>query len=148
MKAILNAIKTRLNSQLTYLGNRIYFLIDEVEGLPLETEFPCAGLLDGGTQHAEYPSRQIENYYFVEVVFYQQILAVEGSLMGKGNDKAILDIAEDGVAALRDYKLGDSAIEYARPQSEDAAQTLINPAGDIMIAMKKIKMKYTKEASV
>lgn len=125
MKDLLTKLRTRIATELPYLGGkkRVHIVPDE-DILPLETDFPCVGLKDGG----------VENHYYVggnrpiltvDIVGYVLLNDLEDSVMGKGNLKGILEIIEDLKTVLVQYDptgyvnfLDDAVVEAASENME------------------------------
>lgn len=103
MKALLNAVKSRLDSQLTYLS-KVIIVTDENEVLE-DAAHPFIALADRGLRR-EYLKWSRKEYLTVRVIAYQEILREEATLMGSGAKKGVIDILADAETALWNNYLG------------------------------------------
>lgn len=93
MKTLLNDIKTKLNSDLTYIKNIEVvpheLLIPDLRG------YPAIGLLDSGDKLQVGKHQGIE-ILTVTIAAYQKVLsAKDASVMGNSQEKGVLDIVAD-----------------------------------------------------
>jgi hypothetical protein len=147
MKALLQAIKSRLENQLNYI-KKVHYLVDE-DLLPAATGFPCIGLKDGNISYEQYAAEGIQKIITeVRVIVYQEILRPEAPVMGYGNEKGVLEIAADVKAALDNYKtLGSiTNIVFADLISEEASETMGSEA--VLIQKKGLTMRYEQHSDL
>jgi hypothetical protein len=105
MRALLEAMKIRIADQVLYLGGdkAVHLLVDE-NAIPASTSFPCVGLKDGPVIN-EYkvgmspPVKHLD----VDIIGFVLINDPESVIIGKGNEKGILDLMEDLRAALEHW---------------------------------------------
>jgi len=144
MKALLQAIKSRLESQLSYI-KKVHYLVDE----DLLPAFPCIGLKDGNISYEQYAAEGIQKSVSeVRVVVYQEILRPEAPVMGYSTQKGVLEIAADVKSSLDNYKaLGSiTNIVFADLMSEDGSETM--GADEVLIQKKGLFMRYEQHTDL
>lgn len=131
MKDLFTALRTQIAAEIPYLGGKkaVHFLPDE-DLLPTTTVFPCVGLKD---------SDIVNNYYInarrrtlsVDIIGYVLLYSEEASLVGKGNQKGILELTEDLKTALVQFDptgyinyLEDAVLEAGSETMENDGQLI------------------------
>ena len=103
MRALLQALKTRIAEQVDYLGgDKAVHLVPDEDAIPETTPFPCVGLKDGATTTHHYVDAQRAEHT-VDIVCYVLVNAPEGALIGLNGQKGVLDLTDDVKAALVAY---------------------------------------------
>jgi len=101
MKSLLNGIKSRIESEVGYLAGRVFIVPELYYGL--ELGFPCVAIKDGDFDNNLYSGVNDEDLV-VDVAIFTEVLSgvdVAASVIGSGNFKGVLDIAEDVKNALK-----------------------------------------------
>lgn len=107
MKGLFTALKGFLPGQLPYLKGVYVLGVDEL--FPPESETPALGLRDGGTGEVpdDFGERNAEEMIVEVDVFVENLRAVEAPVMGDGQTRGLLEIAEDVRTALNDELFGN-----------------------------------------
>jgi|Deesub1362B_J571_1020462.scaffolds.fasta_scaffold00331_37 hypothetical protein len=109
MKELLNAIKSKLKTDLTYLRN--VEIIPSEEFPPDEAGFPCVGLKDGEivitSETKGYHIQLLEVFIYIYVSIS---INREASIMGDVSQKGVLEIEEDIINSLKNNNLGIDSI--------------------------------------
>jgi len=123
MKDLLTALRMRIATQLTYLGGeKMVHVVEDEDILPNTTAFPCVGLKDGPVINSYYINAR-RRLLVVHIIGYVLMNAEEASVMGKGNQKGVLEIIEDLKTALVQYdptgyvNVTDEAIDEAESEN-------------------------------
>jgi hypothetical protein len=124
MKALLEAIKTELNTNLTGLRD-IQVVPDEVI-LPPGVRFPFIGLKDGPIEREEGMSETLREVLTVSVIAYVEILKNEASIIGDGDNKGVLELVSDIHEVLDENLLSLTGMERAFCRREEASETLVS----------------------
>jgi len=141
MKVLLSVLRTRIHTELTYLGGEkaVHLLPDE-DLLPESTPFPCVGLKDGDVEN-HYASSSNEVTLTVDIIAYVRINSPEAVIIGKGTQEGILDVVDDLKDALTGYDPTGYAC-YPEIPSEARSQTVATQ--DNLVQKKKITMRWLK----
>lgn len=106
---IMQAIKTELESRLTYVRDGDIFYAEDLGIIPDYVRFPCVGIKDGGQQNRrELAGRKISFDQVVDLLCYVQLLKPEATIIGDGTYKGILEVALDV-----DYILDENRLQIA-----------------------------------
>ncbi len=142
MKDLLTAIQTELQGALSYVRDADIYITEDEDLIPQAVKFPAVALKDGDVEwevDASGPTKKQALY--VNVIVYVQIVRPEGSVMGDGSHKGVLEIHADIKAELDENTL-DSEVSDAEIVSEKASETI----GDEkeMIQKKAATYKYER----
>ena len=109
MKNLLTAIKTQLQTKLTYVRNGDIFVTPAENYLPAHVKFPCVGIKDGAIEReiVEFSGVTEERLRVLLAVFVR-VLKEEDSIIGSAADKGILDMTDDIRTALDDNLLAQA----------------------------------------
>ena len=120
MKELLNAIKSQLRADLTYMRDRDVYVTPHANYIPNAAKPPCVGLKDGGITRTELPGGMWEVTLTVHLAVYVQLAKDEASIMGDTatGKKGVLDIVDDIHASLDENLLGISGMIEAFSSSE------------------------------
>jgi hypothetical protein len=123
MKALLTAIKTQLQSDLTYVRASDIFVTEDESLIPETVKSQAVGLKDGPVIRKELAGRMMEYNMTVKIVLYVQLLRPEAAIIGDGTQKGILDMEADVHTALDENLLGVAGMQSAvaapdQPESE------------------------------
>lgn len=145
MKEVLNAIKTQLQTDLTYIRDGDIYIAPHVNYIAGHARPPCIGLKDGPISRVELPSGMWELTMTVTLAIYVQLAKDEAGVMGDTatGQKGVLEIAEDIHASLDENLLGITGMQSAFSPSETASEIF----GDEKEALQRklITYEYVKE---
>jgi hypothetical protein len=143
MKDLLNAIKTQLQTDLTYVRDSDIYITEDLRLVPDSVSFPAVGLKDGAIFYAIETQNQEEDTLEVIIAAYVELRKPEASIMGDvaTDKKGVLDIIADVIAALSGETLSGQA-DVAVPVSETPSELLADE--DTAIQMKTITMRYSR----
>lgn len=139
MKGLLQALKTRIATQVTYLGGeKAVHLVPDEDAQPETTPYPCVGLKDGSTTTHHYVDA-VRAVHTVDIVCYVLVNAPEGALIGQGTQKGVLDLTDDVKAALVAYD--PTGYRWDTPDVEESpSQFMVR--GDDLVQKKKFTMRW------
>lgn len=147
MKALLNAIKTQLQTDLTYVRDGDVFITPHEDFLPHDVKFPAVGIKDGSIIRAERMGGCMEYEISVSLIPWVAMAKPEASIMGDSatSRKGVLDVADDIHTALDENLLAISGMQEAFSPSESGSETL---GSDTRLLQKKnITYVYRKEGN-
>lgn len=143
MKALLNAIKAQLQTDLTYIRDSDIFITEDELAIPQSVCFPAVGIKDGAITYVVETQDQDLDTLFVKVIPYVQLQKPEASIMGDSSTgkKGVLDITADAIASLKNNKLSGQ-VDVALPVSEAESEILTDE--EDAIQMKILTMRYER----
>lgn len=143
MKNLLNAMKTQLQTSLTYVRDSDIVIVEHELAIPESVRFPAVGLKDGAINYAVATQSQETKELFVKIIAYSQLQKPEASIMGDASTskKGVLDIIADTITALKNNTLSGQA-DSAFPVSETESEIIDNE--EIAIQMKTLTMRYMR----
>lgn len=145
MKSLLTAIKSQLQTDITYVRDREVYITEDEDLIPGEVKFPAIGLKDGPVTRKELAGGMWEVTLFVDVIVYVGLEKAEAAVMGDAasSQKGVLDIEDDILSSLDDNLLDISGMQEAFAGDSESSQTI----GDEKDALQKKKttFKYVKE---
>ncbi len=143
MKSLLTAIKSQLQSDLTYVRDADIFITEDERLVPEAVKFPAIGLKDGAVEYTIETQVQETDELFVKLIAYVELRKPEASIMGDSStgQKGVLDIVADIVASLTHNTLSGQA-DVAEPVSETESELLADEK--TAIQMKSITMRYLR----
>lgn len=142
MKTLLTSLQERIANELDYLGGvKAVHLLPDEDLLPETTSFPCVGLKDGDIDHRELTnaSRQFMN---VDLIAFVSIAGSDAGIIGKNDDKGILDVMADLKDAVKDYEPTGYTAQHSL-YSEKASKTM-NFGGNGLVQKKKVTLRWDK----
>ena len=144
MKDLLTAIKSQLQTDLTYIrGSDIYVTEDE-RLIPEAVKFPAVGLKDGAIEYnVETQGANEAGDLAVKIIAYVQLQKPEAAIMGDAatGKKGVLDILADVKTSLRDNKLSGQADDIWLV-SETESELLADE--ETAIQMKILTVRYVR----
>lgn len=143
MKSLLSAIKTQLQTDLTYVRDSDVFVTEDEHLIPASVKFPAVALKDGGIVNTWQTNKSCEQELGVRVTAYAQILKPEESIMGA---QGVLVVVEDIVGSLINDNLGISSIYWALPTAEDASEFFGDE--EEMIQRKTVVFLYKRQKNI
>ena len=144
MKALLAAIKTQLQTDLTYVRDSDVVVVEDEVVLPEQTKFPAVGLKDGRIVYAIETQNQETDELEVDIIAYARNAKPEAAVMGDDATgvKGVLDVVADAKASLTNNTLSGQA-DVAIPVSEGASEILVVD-DKTAVQMKKLRMRYKR----
>ena len=149
MKPLLIAVRDRLKSQITALGNRAWVVGDE-SLLPLEAAFPAATVKDGGTAVLGYDNQEtLVEHAIVVSVFQENLRDVESAVIGDASATPnVQDLIGSVITALKDQALGLSVLSIVRPTRISGTDLYVDPEASKDIVKKSITWAYRQKPSI
>jgi len=145
MKALLIRIKSKLQTDLTYVRDGDIFITEGEGVIPDHVKSPAVGLKDGEVLYNIETGDQETDELFVKAIVYVQLQKPEAAVMGDAStgQKGVLDIIADIKASLDDEKFS-GIYEAAIPMSESESELIIDDDTKTGFQMKSIIMRYMK----
>ena len=147
MKELLTAIKSQLQTDLTYIRNSDIYVTEDERLIPEAVKFPAVGLKDGTIEYSvETQGADETSDLIVKIIAYVQLQKPEAAIMGDPatGKKGVLDIIADAKVSLRDNKLSGQADEVWL-MSETESELLADE--ETAIQMKTLTMRYVRYGS-
>jgi len=148
MKELLNAIKSQLRTDLTYVRDSDIFITEAENLIPDSIRFPAVGIKDGPVARKELAGGMMEYTMNPKIIPYVQLTKPEAAIMGdtSTDSKGILDMEDDIHSSLDENLLNISGMQHA-------ASAPISPESETfgdeteVIQRKVISYTYIKEES-
>jgi hypothetical protein len=152
MGPLLAAVRTRLRSQVTALGNRVYVAADE-SMLPSEAAFPCATVKDGGTDLAILNNQTLALHHVVVSCFVQNLRDVESPIVGDAaGTPGLQSLVDDQIDALKDYVPTITGVagllDSVRPTAISGTEVFVDVDGVQEIVKKSVTWLYRQKPSI
>ena len=144
MKALLTAIKSQLQTDLTYIRNSDIYVTEDERLIPEAVKFPAVGLKDGRVDYEILGrAEDLEATLYVVIIAYVRLHKAESAIMGDTatGKKGVLDIISDIKTALR-FNLFSGDVQEADPISEAESELLADET--TAIQMKSLTMRYKR----
>lgn len=143
MKSLLSAVKTDLQTDLTYVRNSDVFISEDLRLVPDSVHFPAVAIKDGSISYAIETQEQETDTLDVTIAAYVELRKPEAAIMGdeSTSKKGVLDIIADIVTSLSGNKLSGQA-DVAVPISETGSELLADE--DTAVQMKTVTMRYSR----
>jgi len=115
MKALLTAIKTKLQTDLAYIRDGDIYITPHENYIPNHVRPPCVGIKDGRISRTRGMGGCVMRTMIVRVIVYVQLAKSEASIMGDEatEQNGILDIDADIQSALDNNLLSISGVQDA-----------------------------------
>jgi len=115
MKSLLTAIKSQLQTSLTYIRDRDIYITPHENFIPHAVRPPCVGIKDGRIGRDRLMGECVESKMAVSIIAFVQLQKDEASIMGDASTskKGVLDICADIETALNNNLLDLSGIQGA-----------------------------------
>ncbi len=115
MKSLLSAIKTQLQTSLTYIRDSDIFITPHENYIPHAVRPPCVGIKDGNIQRTPSMGGCVESALTVFIIVFVQMQKDEASIMGdvSTTKKGVLDVCSDIETALNNNLLSLSGVTHA-----------------------------------
>lgn len=147
MKTLLTAIKSQLQSDLTYVRDSDIFVMEDENEYPGEAvKYPAIGLKDGSVIRKELMGGMMEYTMTVKIVVFVQLSKSEATIMGDAasGKKGVLDVEADVHTSLDENLLGISGMQEAVPAANQPESDLFGDETE-MVQRKIIPYQYVKE---
>ena len=144
MKDLLTAIKSQLQTDLTYVRNSDIYVTEDERLIPEAVKFPAVGLKDGSVEYTSLGrDEDMQSKLYIKIIAYVQLLKPEVSVMGDSatGKKGVLDIIADCIISLKFNKLS-GIVNRAVPESETESELLADE--ETAIQMKSVTMLYER----
>ena len=141
MKTLLSAIKSQLQTDLTYVRDADIFVTEDERLIPSHVKFPAVGIKDGMVGYTRATKDQEDQELQVKVIAYQELRKPEASIMGDTatSKKGVLDMASDVISSLKNNLLSGE-VDSAFPIGESESELLADE--ETAIQMKSVTMQY------
>jgi hypothetical protein len=149
MKLLLIAVRDRLKSQVTALGNRVWVVADE-SLLPIEAAFPAATVKDGGTVPlvTDVQETLVEHTVIVSV-FQENLRDVEAAVIGDAAATPnVQDLIGSVITALKDQTLSLQMLSIVRPSQIGGTDLYLDPGAQKEVVKKSITWAYQQKPSI
>jgi len=146
MKALLTAIKTQLQTDLTYVRASDIFITEDENLIPEAVKFPAVGLKDGPVQRIEMIGGMMEYRMTVKIIALVQLTKPEAAIMGDTSTgkKGILDLEADIHESLDENLLSITGMTSAVALANQAESEVFGDDVEV-IQRKIIGYEYVKE---
>ena len=143
MKNLLNAIKTQLQTDLTYVRDSDIYITEDERLVPSSIRFPAVAIKDGAVNYSVATQSQDTDELFVKIIAYVQLQKPEASIMGdtSTSKKGVLEIISNIITSLKNNRLSGQA-DSAFPTSETESSLLADE--ETAIQMKTVTMRYMR----
>lgn len=143
MKALIEAIRARLQSGLGYVRAADVFVTEDDNLIPEAVKFPAVGLKDGAIARTELAGGWWRVNPAVRLVVWVQLQKTEAGVMGDdaSGQKGVLEIADDIHALLDQNLLGIEGMQGAFSPSEGESQFV----GDEQLVLQRKVIEYRYE---
>jgi len=145
MKALLTAIKARLQQDLSYVRASDVFITEDEHMIPEAVKFPAIGIKDGVIVRRELAGGMLEITLNVNVVIWVKLLKDEATIMGDAatGKKGVLEIEDDIHEALDENLLDITGMQEAFSPEPSASELF----GDETEAVQRkvVGYRYVKE---
>lgn len=143
MKTLLTNCKARLRAQIAYIRSSDIYITEDIRLIRNSGSYPAIGLKDGGVQFAALAGDQDEDTLQLTAAAYVSLQQQEAMLIGAAGQHGVLDVAEDIIAALKDYTFAGS-YDTALPLTQGESEILGEDGQAIM--MVPVVMQFTRFA--
>lgn len=146
MKDLLNAIKSQLQTDLTYVRNSDIYVTEDERMLRDAMKSPAVGLKDGRVDYEILGrAEDLEAVLYVTIIVYVQLHKPEAAIMGDTSTgkKGVLDIISDIKTSLR-FNLFSGDVQEADPISETESEVIGDDDTKKYIQMKSLTMRYKR----
>ena len=144
MKDLLNAIKSALQADLTYVRDSDVYVTEDENLIPEGVKFPAVGLKDGTVGYVyEYQGAGPSADFVVTVIAYVELAKKEASIMGDTatGKKGVLDVIADVATSLGSKLLSGQANE-ARLVAESASELVTDE--ELAVQKKSVTVRYAR----
>uniref|UniRef100_A0A6M3J761 Uncharacterized protein n=1 Tax=viral metagenome TaxID=1070528 RepID=A0A6M3J761_9ZZZZ len=134
MHTLLSAIKTQLQSDLTYVRDRDIYITPSLDWIEPGAMFPNVGIKDGRIVRVELAGGYIRETLYVGLAVYVDLQKDEASVMGDASTgkKGVLQIAADIHESLDENTLDISGMQKAVAISPEPESELVTDEKGVM----------------
>lgn len=146
MKALLTAIKTQLQTDLSYVRTSDVFITEDENLIPAAVKFPAVGIKDGPVVRTEMIGGMMEYRMAVKIVALVQLTKPEAAIMGDTSTgkKGILDMEKDIHESLDENLLSIEGMTAAVAAANQGESEVFGDEVEVM-QRKVIVYEYVKE---
>lgn len=146
MKELLSAIKSQLQTDLTYVRDGDIFVTEDENLIPDAVKFPAVGLKDGPVIRTEEMGGMMEYRMTVKILVLVQLTKPEAAIMGDTSTgkKGILDLEADIHEALDENLLSITGMQAAAAVPNQPESKVFGDETEV-IQRKVISYEYVKE---
>ena len=146
MKELLTAIKTQLQTDLTYVRAADVFITEDENLIPDAVKFPAVGIKDGPVVRTEEAGGMMEYALTVKIIPYVQLSKPEAAIMGDTSTgkEGILDIEADIHESLDENLLSITGMISAVALPNQPESELFGDETEVVVR-KVISYQYEKE---
>ena len=146
MKELLSAIKSQLQTDLSYVRDSDVFITEDENLIPSAVKFPAVGIKDGPVQRIEMIGGMMEYRMTVKIVALVQLTKSEAAIMGDTSTgkKGILDMEADIHESLDENLLSITGMTAAVAAANQPESEVFGDEVEV-IQRKVIAYEYVKE---
>ena len=146
MKELLTAIKTQLQTDLTYVRAADVFITEDENLIPDAVKFPAVGIKDGPVVRTEEAGGMMEYALTVKIIPYVQLSKPEAAIMGDTSTgkEGILDIEADIHESLDENLLSITGMISAVALPNQPESELFGDETEVVVR-KVTSYQYEKE---
>jgi len=146
VKELLTAIKTQLQTDLTYVRAADVFITEDENLIPDAVKFPAVGIKDGPVVRTEEAGGMMEYALTVKIIPYVQLSKPEAAIMGDTSTgkEGILDIEADIHESLDENLLSITGMISAVALPNQPESELFGDETEVVVR-KVISYQYEKE---
>lgn len=146
MKELLSAIKTQLQTDITYVRGSDIFITEDENLIPEAVKFPAVGIKDGPVVRIEMIGGMMEYRMTVKIVALVQLTKPEAAIMGDTSTgrKGILDMEADIHTSLDENLLSITGMIAAVALANQGESEVFGDEVEV-IQRKVIGYEYVKE---
>jgi hypothetical protein len=148
MKDLLTKIKAQLQTDLTYVRDKDFFITEDENLIPNAVKFPAVGLKDGPVVRVENIGGMMEYTLIVKIIAYVQLQKPGAAIMGDAStsDKGILDLETDIHKSLDENLLSITGMTEAVALPNQLESELFGDETEAVVR-KIISYQYIKETT-
>jgi hypothetical protein len=146
MKELLTAIKTQLQTDLTYVRDKDIFITEDDNLIPNAVKYPAVGLKDGPVIRIEELGSMMEYTMTVKIIAYVQLSKPEAAIMGDASvsGQGILDLEKEVHESLDENLLSITGMTEAVALPNQPESELFGDETEVVVR-KIISYQYVKE---
>ena len=139
MKALLTAIKARLQDSLSGVRDRDVFITEDENLIPAGLKFPAVGIKDGPVARKRAAGDLWERTSQVSIIPWVRLTKEEAAIMGGAGSPGVLDLTSSIRAVLDGNTLDIAGMQDAECYSEQGSSTF----GDEREALQRKIITFT-----
>ncbi len=142
MKALLNAAKSKLRTDIAYVKDRDVYVTEDLRMVRASGDYPAIGLKDGGTSFMVESGDQVGETLSVQIGCYVKLYKAEAAVMGddSAGENGLLEIAAD-IKTVMDGTF-NGTVDLAEPVGISASEILFDERKGLQFLY--VTMRYTR----